>query len=250
MARVDYERTAAYFRRARTLPAPVLARWADAVAPFADRGIRLVADVGAGTGQFVAPLARWFSSFVIAVEPSHAMRAEALPDCSRDQSALVAGEAEGLPLASASCDVVWLSTVVHQFDGPRAAAAECRRVIGPDGLLLVRGFFSDQQVTGALARFPGIERAAEAFPSTADCVDLFTSAGFGVRSVADVVEPWSFDPDTWETRVRAMRLTDSALRPLTDREIEDGIANVRREHDDDDGPLVSPATLRLLVFGT
>lgn len=249
MGRVDYSGTAGRFRQARTLPLEVLRRWTEAVAPFAGRSTRAVVDVGSGTGQFVGPLASWFSAPVVAVEPSAAMRAQAVDRSAGDGSMLVAGAAERLPLDGSSVDVAWLSTVVHQFDDLAAAAAECRRVLGPGGLVLVRGFFGDQTVTGALARFPGIERSARAFPSTTAVGEQFVGAGFAAAASVEVVEPWSFDLGAWVDQVRALRRTDSLLRSLAAHEIDEGIAMVRAEHDDD-GPLVSPVTLRLLVFAS
>jgi SAM-dependent methyltransferase len=160
---------------------------------------------------------------------------------------MVGGRAEDLPLAPDSVDLAWLSTTIHQFDDRRWVAAELRRVIRPGGRVLVRGFFADVPVTGLLAEFPGIDRAAATFPTTAAITDELTAAGFTADPPVDVVEPWTFKMADWPAKVWSIRDADSALRPLTDDEIRAGIAAVSRAHADADR-LASPGTLRLLCF--
>ena len=46
--------------------------------------------------------------------------------------------AEALPFRAGSADLAWLSTVIHQCDDRSAALAELRRVVRPDGRVLVR----------------------------------------------------------------------------------------------------------------
>jgi len=246
VARVDYEQRAAAYRRARTLPPRILAEWQAAVAQAHLPSARLVLDVGAGTGQFVEPLASWLDGHVVAVEPSGAMRAEAR--AAGVPASYLAATAEALPLADACVDVAWLSTVIHQFDDRAGAAAELRRVVRPGGAVLVRGLFSDMPPTGVLAGFPGIDRSVATFPTTAEIVALFSSQGFLQHEVIDVRERWELDLDAWVTRARSIRSTDSIFRPLTDGEFEAGVAAVVEGHRDEPGRLVSNTTLRLLVL--
>lgn len=253
MARIDYTDRAAAYRSARTLPPAVLAPWADAVRPIADSMVSatpgIVVDLGAGPGGFLDPLAEWFGRVVVAVEPSPAMRAEAIAAGTAKQFASIGGRAEQLPLADATVSVAWLSTVVHQFDDLAAAASELRRVVRPDGRVLIRGFFGDGTLTGLFSHFPGIERSAATFPRTDDVAATFERAGFARREVIDVNERWTFELEAWTERVRSVRHVDSALRPLADDEIEAGIASVHARYADTPGPVVSETTLRLLVLG-
>jgi SAM-dependent methyltransferase len=259
MARIDYTERAGDYRRARTLPPEILASWGDAVAPIAaaaraarqraGRSNGLVVDVGAGPGGFLEPLTAWFGAPVVAVELSDAMRSEARAAGTAARFAYVGGRAEQLPLAAGIADVAWLSTVIHQFDDLGAAAGELHRAIRPDGLVLIRGFFGDGQLTGLFEHFPGIERSAAAFPRTDDVVATFERAGFARRVVVDVPERWTFELDAWTERVRSVRHVDSGLRPLTDDEIEAGIASVHATYADQPGPIVSDTTLRLVVLG-
>lgn len=69
MSRVDYDRGAGAYRAGRTLPDDILGSWRVAVQAAAPRGGRVL-DLGAGTGQFLGPLARWLDAQVVGVEPS------------------------------------------------------------------------------------------------------------------------------------------------------------------------------------
>src|SRR5580704_13764688 len=211
MVRVDYTEGARAYRRARTLPAEVLESWRAAIGR-ADVACRdRVLDLGAGTGGFLAALDDWFNAPVVAVEPSAAMRAEAASAGLTAGYAYIAGFGESVPLRSASVDVAWLSTMIHQVDDRDEVAVELRRVLRGDGRVLIRGFFSDVAITGLLAAFPGVERSAASFPSTAEVVSSFERAGFRAERVEDVVGPWRVDLGSWSAGVRSMRHIDSAL---------------------------------------
>jgi SAM-dependent methyltransferase len=248
VARVDYTGGAGAYRAARTLPAGVLSRWRAAVTGLAlPRGGRVL-DVGAGPGGFLDALAGWFEASVVAVEPWAAQRAAAADAGTADRHPNQAAGAESLPVRSGSIDVAWLSTVLHQFDDRDAAVHELGRVVRERGHVLVRGFFGDQEMTGVLADFPGIDRSAATFPVTDDVVASFAGGGFRLERVDDVVEPWRFELDAWVERVRAMRDVDSALRPLTDDEVDAGVQAVIDAHASGDGMIESDLTLRLLTF--
>ena len=245
--RVDYGGAAKAYREARTLPADVLARWRDAVTSLDVDAPRLL-DVGAGTGAFLAPVSAWLgAATAVAVEPSAAMRGEAAAAGVAARFPYVAAVAESLPFAVSSFDAAWISAAVHQFDDLDAAARELRRVVHAGGNVLVRGFFADVTVSGVFASFPGIDRAAGAFPATADVAGAFAAAGFAVARVVDVVEPWRFELGSWEHRIESVRSTDSLLRRLTGDEFDLGRRAVIATASAD-GMVRSDVTLRLVVF--
>jgi ubiquinone/menaquinone biosynthesis C-methylase UbiE len=90
-----------------------------------------VLDLGAGTGKLTAALLD-AGHRVVAVDPSEQMlahlRTVAPAADVRD------GSAEAIPVADASVDVVTVAQAWHWFDADRAAA-QCRRVLRPGGLL-------------------------------------------------------------------------------------------------------------------
>lgn len=91
-----------------------------------------VLDLGAGTGLLTQDLlARGWT--VLAVEPDAAMRAACDARLGgRTNYRSAAGQAESLPCADASQDLITAAQCFHWFDIPRARA-ECRRVLRPGG---------------------------------------------------------------------------------------------------------------------
>jgi len=249
MARVDYTASAGTYRAARTLPPEILAPWSAAIARARLPHPDLVLDVGAGPGGFVAPLADWFAAPVVPVEPSAAMRDEARAAGIIPGRTYVGAWAEALPFRAGSADLAWLSTVIHQCDDRSAALAELRRVVRPDGRVLVRGYFGDMAPSGMFSYFPGAERSAATFPTTTAITTEFAAAGFTLAAFHDVVEPWRPTLAGWIAHVQRMHHVDSALRPLHDDEIAEGIRRVTYAYRDLDGRLPHDTTIRLLVFG-
>lgn len=92
-----------------------------------------VLELGPGTGKLTRHLVRRFDR-VVAVEPDEGMRrllVELVPGAE-----LVAGQAETIPLAGGSVDVVFVGEAFHVFDGA-AAVAEIERVLRPGGKLVL-----------------------------------------------------------------------------------------------------------------
>jgi ubiquinone/menaquinone biosynthesis C-methylase UbiE len=94
--------------------------------------------VGAGQGHDLAHLPPAVES-VVALEPDSAMRRWGDNRVRRSAvpASYVAGTAERLPLRDGSIDTVLCTLVLCSVDDVDAAAAEFRRVLRPDGQLLV-----------------------------------------------------------------------------------------------------------------
>src|SRR5918912_3909125 len=82
-------------------------------------GARTVVNVGAGTGSY-EPADRW----VLAVEPSAAMRAQRPPDA----APAIAARAEALPFDDDAVDAAMACVTIHHWEPPEAGLAELRRV--------------------------------------------------------------------------------------------------------------------------
>jgi SAM-dependent methyltransferase len=147
---------------------------------------RTVLNVGAGAGSY-EPADR----YVVAVEPSAAMRAQ------RPDGAVPALEAsaEQLPFDDDAFDAVMATVTVHQWADLTKGLAEMRRVArGPvvvltgDGDALDRLWLAEyvpELIAAERRRYPAIDLIAAAIGSTAqvlpvpipiDCVDGFTEA--------------------------------------------------------------------------
>ncbi len=79
MSRIDYDRSAATYHTARSLPLESLRSWRDAIERHLPMNIPgRVLDVGCGTGLFTRAMAIWFDVAVVGVDPSSGMLAEAV----------------------------------------------------------------------------------------------------------------------------------------------------------------------------
>jgi ubiquinone/menaquinone biosynthesis C-methylase UbiE len=146
-----------------------------------------VLDVGCGPGYLSRRAARVVgpSGRVEGIDPSPETIAYATRRAPSNASFTVA-TAERLPQPDDSFDVVLSSLALHHIEPDQRLAAlrEMRRVVRPDGRLLVLDFGgSDAHPSkGLLGRIGhhGVER-----PSVADLTTLITEAGFAVADQGD-----------------------------------------------------------------
>jgi SAM-dependent methyltransferase len=92
-----------------------------------------VLDLAAGTGKLTRLLVARFSR-VICVEPDEEMRDVLTSVC--PSAEVRAGSAEGIPLADASVDAVFVAEAFHAFHN-KDAVAEIARVLGPGAPLVL-----------------------------------------------------------------------------------------------------------------
>ena len=92
---------------------------------------RVVGDIGCGDGRYVAAV-RGAGGHVVGVDLSLGMLA-GVPS----PPALVAADAQALPLTEASLDVVMMMHMLYHVPDPALAVAEAARVLRPGGKLLV-----------------------------------------------------------------------------------------------------------------
>jgi SAM-dependent methyltransferase len=178
-----------------------------------------VLNVGAGAGSYEPP-----DRYVVAVEPSAAMRAQ------RETPAVI-GVAEALPFDDDSFDAAMATITIHQWPDLERGLAELRRVArGPVVLLTFDGpalqrFWLHEYVPEVFAiesaRDPGSDRVARILggdvtvaevPIPIDCVDGFVEAFYArpealldpeVRSAQSV---WAFvSPETVDRGLERLR---------------------------------------------
>jgi ubiquinone/menaquinone biosynthesis C-methylase UbiE len=100
--------------------------------------IRLIVDLGSGTGRFTEDLAATFAASVVGVEPAPNMRAMAEAKAHSAAVRFVDGTVDRIPLQSGSADLVFMSQVLHHVEDRPACFREIRRVLSPEGRLGVR----------------------------------------------------------------------------------------------------------------
>ncbi|MBY8875732.1 methyltransferase domain-containing protein [Micromonospora sp. PLK6-60] len=226
MGRIAYdEKNSAAFAAGRQLNLDGLAAWRAAVARHlpARAGLRLL-DLGAGTGTWSAAFRQWYGAEVLAVEPAAAMRARcAYP-------VLVAGRAEALPVAAASLDGAWISTVIHHLPDLPAVAAELRRTLRPGAPVLIRSVFAGRGGGISLFRwFPEALRVVESYPSVADICAAFGEAGFAPVALESV--PQVTAPSLGAAAVGLRRAAHTPLLLLDDADYDRGVARLRAAAD-------------------
>jgi len=110
-----------------------------------------VLEIGAGTGLNVPHYPRGLSELILA-EPDAAM-SRRLVRRAAGRANVITAPAEALPLEDASVDTVVSTFVLCTVEGPEAALREIRRVLRPDGqLLLIEHVRSDVRWRAALQR--------------------------------------------------------------------------------------------------
>jgi ubiquinone/menaquinone biosynthesis C-methylase UbiE len=241
MARIDYDdAAAAAFQASRELPPDTLSEWRAAIARhLAPRPGMRVLDLGAGTGGWATALANWYSISVVAVEPSAAMRARARSGC------MLAGQAAALPLAPATMDGAWLSTVIHHLPDLPAAARELRRVLRPGAPVLIRNAFPGRHHGIGLFRYwPEAIAVLDTFPSVASVRAAFAAAGFSYVALEPVRQVTA--PSLATIAATARRQSHTPLMLITDSAYQAGLARLRAAAATQQGPVID--TLDLLVL--
>jgi SAM-dependent methyltransferase len=254
MARVDYDRMAPDYVEARALPPEGMTPWREAIRPWLPpegAGRSPALDLGAGTGQFAAAIADWFGIEVVAVEPSHGMRAQAARAHPHPGGAWVAGVGERLPLAAGSCAWAWVSTVVHHLDDLDAVAGELARVLRPGGPVLVRQAFPGRMEAITLYQrfFPGAGAALVehgGLPTVEQVAGAFTRVGFRVEGLEAVDQVSATSLAAYRDRVR--RRADTGLRLLPDDQFAAGLAALDRAAAAETTPTPVVDRLDLLVL--
>jgi SAM-dependent methyltransferase len=105
-----------------------------AVLPWEGLGL----EIGVGTGRFAAPL-----GVEIGLEPASAMLSRAR----QRQITVIQGVGEVLPFADETFDYVLMVVVLSFLDDAEAALAEIRRILKPEGALVI-GFIDHGCPTG------------------------------------------------------------------------------------------------------
>jgi ubiquinone/menaquinone biosynthesis C-methylase UbiE len=134
--RVNYDAVAAGFDRRYDV------NWyqgiTDALRRFVgDRPGQSIAEVGCGTGHWLAELAGGGTQRVAGLDYSRSMLERAR--AAAPGALLVQGTAERLPWADAAFDRVFCVNALHHFFDQPAFISECRRILRPGGGLLTIG---------------------------------------------------------------------------------------------------------------
>ncbi len=247
---VDYDRTSIPqgYDRGRDHGPEALALWMSAIETrVRGRSIERILDLGCGTGRFSQALAARFDAEVVGVDPSRKMLSIARGKLHEPQVCYVEGRAEAIPLEAESMDMIFTSMTFHHFTDRALAASECRRVLRPGGVLLVRAGTREQIEAYAYVPFIPVTRSLheEVLPSLAEIRGVFESAG--LRHVSSDLITQTIAPTWHEYAEKLAAGADSVLARVTATELEAGLERVRQHAATvDPRPVTEP--IDLLVF--
>jgi SAM-dependent methyltransferase len=206
---------------ARMLSAETAETWFGILRPFLTMlSHPTVLDLGCGTGRFSTLIADRFGATVVGIDPSLAMLHTAGRHAQRGNVQYAAAHAERLPLAAASCDVAWLSQVVHHIRDRKACAAELHRVLRAKGVALIRGTFGNRLdgFPTLFKFFPGARRLTASFPTVGAISAIFEAEGVSLESAHRIQQKTCHNLREFATRTKLR--ADSTLVLLPDAEFE------------------------------
>lgn len=185
-----------------------------------------VLELGSGTGRFSGLIADITGGPVYAVEPSYRMRSIAAVEHPHPDVHYLAGRAQAIPLAAASCDAVAMLFVLHHIADLQAAAVELSRVLRTGGRVLVAGSFSDRLHPRGYYRYLPCAREIEAkvFPTLAATTAAFESAGFTVTGLAEVEHEIADSLTAYRARLGYRAV--STFEYLTEDELNEGLSRL------------------------
>ncbi len=166
----DYSNQAQTYDRTRAASRSVLARLRPALAGAPGRAL---ADIGGGTGNYAAALAREGWEPVV-IDRSREMLGRA----SEKGLTTICADAQRLPLADESFDAAMLVSMLHHVEDPAAALAEAQRILRPGGRLAVMLFTrEDTEKLWFLELFPSTRSWMRAtHPPAAEMLALLPGA--------------------------------------------------------------------------
>jgi ubiquinone/menaquinone biosynthesis C-methylase UbiE len=220
--RADYDGPmAAAYDRGRALSIDGLVAWRTALRLHVRDGDRVL-DLGSGTGRWAEVLAQWFDVDIVGLEPAAGMRHEAKRKVTPPRVAYIGGDGQYIPLRTGSCDVAWVSNVIHHVDDLTACAHELRRALRSGAPVLIRSAFPGRLDGISLFRwFPGARVVAETFPSVETTLAAFATAGFSRHSLRAL--PQVSAPSLREACARVRLRADTTLAALSDDEFAAGL---------------------------
>jgi malonyl-CoA O-methyltransferase len=143
-------------------------------------------DVGAGTGYGTARLGRIFpSAEPMALDLAEGMLRELHGKCDfSPRIGLIVGDAEALPIADRSVDLIYSSSALHWCPDPERAFAEFARVLAPGGCLYLSTFgpLTLAELRESWARVDAYSHV-NSFPSLSRLTHWLTTSGFVISSV-------------------------------------------------------------------
>lgn len=247
---MDYDATdiASTYDRGRDHGPEFLDLWMNVVsAHVKDQRIKVILDLGCGTGRFTEGLAVRFDADVIGIDPSSKMLEQARSKPSDARIRYEVGRGESIPLPDNSVDLIFMSMIFHHFDNPKLAAKECRRVLRGDsgnredrkgGTAFLRTGTRERIRSYAYIDFFPASRAIleKTLPTNTFVREVFEAAGFQMVTLEVVTQEIAPSYAAYAEKLAAG--ADSVLAKLSPRDFDAGMSLLRAHAAHSDGEAV------------
>ena len=227
---MDYDSTEIPFGydRGRDHGPEFLNLWMNIISSFVNEDdVKIILDLGCGTGRFSEALAAHFDAEVIGIDPSKKMLKQAQAKRRDSRVHYRNGNAEALPLADESVDLVFMSMVFHHFENPVLVARECARVLRDRTIAFLRAGSRERLSSYPYVDFFPESRAIleEELPSVSSMREIFESAEFTTIAVDVVVQKIAPNYNVYAEKLSAGG--DSVLARLSKTQFDAGLAEMR-----------------------
>ncbi len=228
--RFDYDAGDVHLRyaEARRISPQAMAMWLEAIERHVPRSeVKIVIDLGCGTGRFSAALRQRFSAQVVAIDPSRNMLSVAAA-ASTQGLAHVQATAGRIPLRDGCADLVFASMVWHHIPDQPEAGREIARVLRPGGYLCVRTPTREALDSELYLRFfPSARRLNEQImPARQDLIACLTDCGLQLIHHGIIRHPQNSSPRDYAERVALRAFSD--LAAISEEEFRRGMEQLRQ----------------------
>lgn len=237
------------YAMARRISPQAMRVWTDAISANVDPGdIRVILDIGGGTGRFATALSDVFDADVICVDRSRTMLAEAQRIIRSGRVQLVCGRAEQLPAGEGSFGLAFMSMVYHHLANPNDALRECRRVLRGGGYLCIRNSTVELlDRVDYLKFFPSaLADNRTRLPSQRDVIATAIRSGFSLIKHEVIEHEFAASLSEYLDKIGRRALSDLVVLP--DQEFHSGLRAMEEALRDrvESGPIVKP--IELFIF--
>jgi ubiquinone/menaquinone biosynthesis C-methylase UbiE len=233
------------YNASRTLPDATMKLWMDKLSEKVPvESVTRVLDLGGGTGRFTVSIRKTYHCPVVVIEPSKPMLEQGKSLDAEDVFWLC-GNAEYIPLADGSVNMVWMSQVFHHLGKPALAFQEIRRVLPLGGYFVVRNGTRESDAGQEWMRyFPEAQQLNQVkTPSQSDIVDSISRHGFDIIDVETVNQIFAASFIEYYQKISQRGL--SSLISISDKAFNRGIGEVRAwaESKPQDQPVYDPVDM-------
>ena len=227
---MDYDATdiAVTYDRGRDHGPEFLNLWMNEVSSHVkDQRIKMILDLGCGTGRFSEALAVRFDAEVIGIDPSKKMLEQARGKQHDRRIRYELGRGESIPVPDNSVDLIFMSMIFHHFDNPMLAARECRRVLRDRATAFLRAGTRER-----IRSYPYVDFFPESRPILEECLptntfvrEVFEAAGFRTATLEVVTQEIAQSYAAYAEKLSAG--ADSVLASLRRRDFDAGMRALR-----------------------